>query len=239
MKIFETDKFQILFAGFYALPNNHLRNVYLIIRIVNITIFLVHFSFVFKFTVDNVSDFTKIAGNLFYSITQFAFFCKAGNILLQTKKIIKIEEHIMDKVSINLNDEEEIIMNNSVNVGRILATAYRTALIVSLFFCCLNPFIKKNPDGSKRLLCSMSLPFDPMNYYYQVTFVLIIIVVLAAWINTNIDVFAFTLISFGTGQLEILKYKFERVTGPERNESEEVILRKLTTYAEELDDIYR
>lgn len=239
MEIFSNDKFQILVAGCYPLPKNRLRTTYLTIRIVNITIFLLHFFFMFEFVLENLSDLKQITGNLFYSITQIAFFCKSGNILLNSKKIRAVERYIKNKLVIPLNEEEKKLMNDSVNFGRLLSTVYRMSLLGSLIFYCLNPFIKTNPDGSKRLPTTLSLPFDPMDYYYQVTMVLIVIVVIGAWINTNVDIIAVTLISYGTGRLEILKYKFENVGSLKWNESDEVIQKKLTEYVEELDEIYR
>lgn len=239
MKIFDNDKFQMLIAGCYALPKNRLRTVYLTIRIVNITIFVLHFFFMLKFVLENVSDLKQISGNLFYSATQIAFFCKSGNILLNSRKILAIERHIRNQAVIYINEEEKKLMKKSVNLGKLLSTVYRISSFWSLVFYCLNPFLKTNIDGSKRLPCSLSLPFDPMEYYHQVTFVLLVIVVIGAWINTNVDSIAVTLISFGTGQLEILKYKFENIRSLEENESDEVIQRKLSKYVEELDEIYR
>lgn len=239
MKIFNSDKLQLQVVGFYPLPKNRLRTIYLTIRIVNITIFILQFFIMFKFVLENVSDLKLISGNLLYTITQLAFFSKCGNILVNSKKIRVAERYIKSKLVIPLNEEEKKLMNDSVNFGKLLSTVYRMALLGSLIFHCLNPFLKSNPDGSKRLPSSVSLPFDPMDYYYQVTIVLILIIVVGAWINTNVDIIAVTLISFGTGQMEILKYKFENVCSLKANESDEVIERKLTEYVEELDEIYR
>lgn len=195
--------------------------------------------FLFKFIWNNLSDLNQVSQNLGISVTLIVFLCKIVNFMFNWNKVKKLEEEIRKKTSLPLTIEEEKVMMESVNVGRRLALAYRMFCIITMIFFGLIPFIAKDPNENVTLPVPIYLPFNPMDYYYQVCSVIILSIPIEAWIHSNIDIIAITFLFFGTSQLEILKCKLEKVVELEMKESNEIIERELYVCAKQQNEIYR
>lgn len=228
-----------MIAGFYLTARNRLQPLYLTVRIVTFTCVLVQLLFMLRFIWNNLSDLNGVSENLCISVTYIVYVCKIFNFMLHWKKMIKLEEEIRKKISVQLTNKEEKALMDSVRFGRRFALAFRISCYVSAFFFSLSPFLGKKPNESLNLPVPIYLPFDPLDYYYQVCFVLSLSFLHGAWAHSSIDFIAITLLLFGTGQMEILKAKFDNVVRRGQKDNEDIIQRKLYECAEELNDIYR
>lgn len=130
-------------------------------------------------------------------------------------------------------------MMDWVNSGRHFARIYRILCFLVLLFYGLYPFFDKNADGSMKLPLPLSFPFDTQNYYFVVYSLSIFSMFIGAWTNSNIDILTIMLVTLGTSQLEILKYKLDKVILARTTAPDEIIQRKLKEHAEHLKDIYR
>lgn len=239
MKTFESEKFQLTIAGIYPSPRNSLRPFYWFARIISLTLFPVQVLLMFKSFLSNISDLAKVSENLYYLVTQIAFVCKVVNIVLQSKKMLKIENYLIKKTSVSLYSKEELDLMDTTNFTRRLCVAYRLTTIISLSFYSFVPLFAKNSDGSRKLPSPVSLPFDPMKYYYQVLTVMNLCVAYGVFILISIDNMTYLLLGFGIGQIEILKYRIENVIRPGKIESYDVVQKKFKEYAKQLSEIYR
>lgn len=209
---------------------------YLCIRILNITITLTQVALLFKFILGQISDLTKVSENLYYSVTQIAFICKMTNFMLNWKELLKLED-TLNSIIFTDDEEEEKLMMKLMNFSRLQSKIFRFLCIVSIFFYSLKPFFERNVDGSRKLPLTISLPFDENEYYYQIYFVSVFSVGLGAFLNSNLDILFITLITLGSGRLEILKHKLENVVSGQR-ESDEILEQDMKQCARQLNDIY-
>lgn len=229
-----------MIGGIYPLPKNSIRPLYLFTRIISTILFTIPVLLMLRSVFSNFSDLANISEALYFTVMQTAFVCKLGNFMLQSKNMLKVENYLIRKTSACLySKEEELIMMNVINITKRLYTAIRISSVMGVTFYGLNPLLHRNSDGTMKLPSPMSLPFDPTKYYFAVWSLMIFCAAFGAFVLINLDTMAFLSLSFGIGQIEILKYKFENVIHPVEKESHDVIQKKLKEQAEQLSDIYR
>lgn len=229
----------LMICGFYPPSSSRRRFLYFTMRIFNLTSIVMQLFFMYRFIWNNVSDMDKVSDNLCTSATETLLMCKLSNFMYHWKTMKKLEEDIKKKTSVLLTSEEEKFFRNSVIFGRRLVICFRVVVFISLFFFSVSPILAKKVNGTMELPVPMTLPFDPMVYFYEVCLVISLSILNTGWVHTNMDTIAITLFSFGFGQMEVLKCKIENIIQPGKNESDEIIQRKLYEFAEELNEIYR
>lgn len=191
------------------------------------------------YIISRISYLKEISENLFFSVTQFAFICKLTNFMFHGEKLRNIEQQLKQKRFTQLSLHEEKLVMDLIDFGRDLAKIFRVLCFLVVFFYALFPFFDKNSDGSMKLPLPMSFPFKPEDYYYPIYCASIAAIIVAASTNSNIDILTVMLISLGTGQVEVLKHRFENLIPPGLKEPEEIVLEKLKENVRHLDDIYR
>ncbi|XP_023012171.2 putative odorant receptor 85d [Leptinotarsa decemlineata] len=206
----------------------------------NYTISWVQLLLTLTFSITQLSNLVKLSEALLFNSTQIAFVCKLLNFNLQHRSMLKLEEFLRQPTLTKVTEEEDNIIRHYVRGVRRIGLIFRVLCVVVVIFYALFPLMDRNPDGSKKLPLPIWLPFDSNKYYHTIWFSEVLSIAVGAWINSNIDILSYTLMTLGTAQFEILKNRLRNLVKTSNEFVEEdLVLEKMKQCVIHFNDINR
>jgi hypothetical protein len=155
-------------------------------------------------------NLAKLSETLLFCMTQAAFLCKLTNFLWHNKKMVDIETLLQHPILTDLTQFEIEIVESYMIEVKYLARLFRVLCILTVAFYGMFPFIDEDPDHMLPL--PGWFPFDIKTYQYQVVIAQTCGIAMGAFINSTLDILPTVLITLGSAQFDILKYKLQNVT---------------------------
>lgn len=169
-------------------------------------------------------NLTKLSETLLFCMTQAAFLFKLTNFLYHNKVMIHIEKILKHPILNCLSQLEIEIVDKYMIEVRYLARLFRVLCVLTVAFYGLFPFIDEDPDHMLPL--PGWFPFDVKTYQYELVIAQTCGIAIGAFINSTLDILPTILITLGSAQFDILKFRLKNITNVEATDCRSWLIKK-------------